>query len=1043
MMKSKVLTHLAAVIACVFIVAAALTVNANAASYTQVPAMPALTGLSSSGSGTVTVTWNAAERAEGYNIYRQISAIDDPVNGWVKVGTVNGASTCSFTDNGIRDDRVYAYTVKAFNNQGESDCDAKGVTGITAAYFPSIYDVKITGKSENGFTVSGKIRASAAVTSVTTEVYTTKNDTDDLVKRGVTVQNNSFSFYVPKSEHKNESGEYKISIRAVDALGRSSGAYPASAFMTDGFPHLANPAIRTVTATGYEIGMTCEAYRGVKSATVYTYTDKSGSGAGKTTKASVSDGVLVAAVNFADHGNYSGNYYSVVTLTDVNGRSDSYTFTVNSTEAGKSQDQLTFINVRGAASALAESNGQFLLIDAGMQEDTADEVRRVLQAHGASSIDVLITHPHCDHLEGLKAVSDYVHINKIYMHAGMKSDYYMDHVIYDDVFGYMNAKGIPIVDMPALGSTFNVGNIRCEIVGPASQKPVGSDGATNNNSTWIKLYFGNRTALISGDAEAATEKETILSGRSYDVDIVQANHHGLQSSNSSEFVTATSPTYAVMSQSDAYTVSTEAIAARYRSVGATVFRTNQTGGVNFRIVNNAITERHYNSYSSVSSSIYPTKINVSGLGASGYTVKVEYNIPNGIRSASAPTWTQANGMDDIQWYTPSVSGNTVTLNVKTANHKNESGVYATHFYVTDRKGIEYKFEYKVTVPSAAAYKLAIDKAEIKNVTSSGYQVVAYFTSTAGVSRVQMPTWTEKGGQDDIVWHNATVSGNTATFNVKVSDHKNESGKYNTHVYVYDNAGKQAVKALSTTVPAKTASSTSTSTSTSTFATKNTSTATSYVYNGTNYSLVFDPTFYSSNYSDLKRAYGTDASKLLSHFVNCGITEGRQAKNTFSVIAYRDRYPDLKRAFGSNMKAYVNHFISYGYREGRNGAPTGTTAATSTKTTSTTTTKTTTTTTTTTATSYKYGGVDYKLVFDPTYYSNKYPDLKRAFGTNASKLLDHFVNCGIREGRQAHSNFNVVAYKNRYPDLRNAFGSNMKAYVTHYISCGYKEGRNAK
>ena len=29
--------------------------------------------------------------------------------------------------------------------------------------------------------------------------------------------------------------------------------------------------------------------------------------------------------------------------------------------------------------------------------------------------------------------------------------------------------------------------------------------------------------------------------------------------------------------------------------------------------------------------------------------------------------------------------------------------------------------------------------------------------------VQMPTWTAKNDQDDIVWHIASISGNTATF----------------------------------------------------------------------------------------------------------------------------------------------------------------------------------------------------------------------------------------------------------------------------------------
>lgn len=92
--------------------------------------------------------------------------------------------------------------------------------------------------------------------------------------------------------------------------------------------------------------------------------------------------------------------------------------------------------------------------------------------------------------------------------------------------------------------------------------------------------------------------------------------------------------------------------------------------------------------------------------------------------------------------------------------------------------------------------------------------------------------------------------------------------------------------------------------------------------------------------------------------------------------------------------------------------------------------------------YIYQGIDYSLVFNPTYYTNKYPDLKAAFGTNATNLFNHFVNNGMNEARQASANFNVVTYKNRYSDLQNAFGDNLPSYYRHYIQNGHKEGRSA-
>ena len=55
---------------------------------------------------------------------------------------------------------------------------------------------------------------------------------------------------------------------------------------------------------------------------------------------------------------------------------------------------------------------------------------------------------------------------------------------------------------------------------------------------------------------------------------------------------------------------------------------------------------------------------------------------------------------------------------------------------------------------------------------------------------------------------------------------------------------------------------------------------------------------------------------------------------------------------------------------------------------------------------------------------------------------HFINCGMAEGRQAITSFNVYAYMERYDDLRQAFGTDLVKYYLHYIDYGFSEGRLA-
>ena len=90
--------------------------------------------------------------------------------------------------------------------------------------------------------------------------------------------------------------------------------------------------------------------------------------------------------------------------------------------------------------------------------------------------------------------------------------------------------------------------------------------------------------------------------------------------------------------------------------------------------------------------------------------------------------------------------------------------------------------------------------------------------------------------------------------------------------------------------------------------------------------------------------------------------------------------------------------------------------------------------------FVHGGLDYSIIFNPNYYANTYTDVKKVYGTNATKLFDHFIKYGMKEGRKPCAHFDVNVYKNRYPDLKKAFGSNLPEYYKHYIKHGFKEGR---
>lgn len=95
-----------------------------------------------------------------------------------------------------------------------------------------------------------------------------------------------------------------------------------------------------------------------------------------------------------------------------------------------------------------------------------------------------------------------------------------------------------------------------------------------------------------------------------------------------------------------------------------------------------------------------------------------------------------------------------------------------------------------------------------------------------------------------------------------------------------------------------------------------------------------------------------------------------------------------------------------------------------------------------STGYVINGFDYSPVFDPVYYSDKYADLKAAFGNDANALWNHFQTFGMNEFRQASAEFDPQIYYERYEDLRAAYGDDKPMYYFHYVAFGKNEGRSA-
>lgn len=98
--------------------------------------------------------------------------------------------------------------------------------------------------------------------------------------------------------------------------------------------------------------------------------------------------------------------------------------------------------------------------------------------------------------------------------------------------------------------------------------------------------------------------------------------------------------------------------------------------------------------------------------------------------------------------------------------------------------------------------VSCDSIEIFNISSTGYAIrVKGLRSSNGISGLQVPTWSEESGQDDLVWYDALKWGDDWYCTINTVDHNSDSGIYQSHFYVVGTNGqKEYLDGKKITVP---------------------------------------------------------------------------------------------------------------------------------------------------------------------------------------------------------------------------------------------------
>ncbi|HUQ31636.1 MAG TPA: ComEC/Rec2 family competence protein [Pyrinomonadaceae bacterium] len=262
--------------------------------------------------------------------------------------------------------------------------------------------------------------------------------------------------------------------------------------------------------------------------------------------------------------------------------------------------QIDFLDVgQGDAALLTMPDGTTLLVDAGGQprfdysgrsaiEEEGEEpferdtqsigervVSEYLWRRGLDHVDyILATHADADHIDGLNDIVRNFHVRAAIVGRAPALDPEFVR------FAATTEKyGVPLY-LTSRGDTFRFGAVEIMTLWPTRSADQAAPSG-NNDSVTLRVSFGNRVFLLTGDIEQEAEGALTGSETPLQCDVVKVAHHGSRTSSTDTFVKAAHPAYAVISVglSSIFGHPHKEVLERWRTSGAEILTTGKSGTI--------------------------------------------------------------------------------------------------------------------------------------------------------------------------------------------------------------------------------------------------------------------------------------------------------------------------------------------------------------------------------------------------------------------------------------------------------------------------------